>query len=51
MVASGVCIFDLHGPRALLQPGEYPYGSLATAMTQQPQSRARLGRLVGLPLH
>ena len=20
---SGVCIFDLHGPRALLQPGEY----------------------------
>lgn len=28
-----------------------PYGSLATAMTQQPQSRARWARLVGLPLH
>ena len=28
-----------------------PYGSLATAMTQQPQSRARLGAARGIALH
>ena len=33
------------------KPVNIPYGSLATAMTQQPQSRARLGAAPGLPLH
>ncbi len=51
MVAKWCMLFDLHGPRALLQPGEYSLWFLATAMTQQPQSRARLGAARGLPLH
>lgn len=41
---SGVCIFDLHGLRALLHPGEYSLWFTC----QQLQSHARLGSASGI---